>query len=142
MTTTLAPEAPTPTTVGPHGAAYPVWHCSNCQRANDGLRHTCRYCHTHRPCDHVTGGHTCGATPTGMYTHGPKCPDHAPTGAQAGRGVRVHLQRRAAGDTLWAASRLGILTHELGRCARCGQHCHRYGDGGGPLCAGCQAGGT
>ncbi len=64
---------------GTGAEAWPIWHCPACRRPNDQLRHTCRYCAAHRPCEHVADGRRCGAVPVGMYPNGPKCGEHGPT---------------------------------------------------------------
>ncbi|MCX4707156.1 hypothetical protein [Streptomyces sp. NBC_01373] len=44
----------------------------------------------------------------------------------------------AASETPYAAAvRLGCSIEQLGYCARCQGYCHRYGQGGGPLCPPC-----
>lgn len=58
--------------------AWPVWHCPTCRAANDNLRHTCRPCAAHRPCEHADSTARCGATPVHLYPDGPKCDRHGP----------------------------------------------------------------
>lgn len=81
----------------------------------------------------------CGATlGVRLYIGGYRCPAHTPA-ALAGRpepgGHRPPLRSAAResptpGAHEWPAD-------ETGRCARCRRPCHRYGNGGNPLCASC-----
>lgn len=82
----------------------------------------------------------CGAT-TGvrLFICGWRCPEHTPAALAGHPELDAHhtpiRPTRSAPPNddhrTWPAN-------ETGRCARCRRLCHRYGQGGGPLCAGCR----
>lgn len=53
--------------------ALGTWPCPPAGHVNDGMRHTCRDCGAHRPCEHWDGTRHCGAVPVHMYPDGPRC---------------------------------------------------------------------
>ncbi|GAA2034630.1 hypothetical protein GCM10009839_38950 [Catenulispora yoronensis] len=74
-----------------------------------------------------------------LYHCGYRCPPHTPA-ALAGRPEAdeyvptpkpVSAPAQTSEAFPWPAD-------ETGRCATCQRPCHRYGNGGGPLCAGCR----
>lgn len=82
----------------------------------------------------------CGTT-TGvrLYISGYRCAAHTPA-ALAGHpepGEHKPPLRNASSAPPQASETHEWPADETGRCARCRHPCHRYGDGGNPLCASC-----
>ena len=77
--------------------AFVIWRCPPNGHVNDQMRHVCRDCGAHRPCEHWDGARHCGAAPVHMYNDGPRCAEHrVPTEAPARRGPAASVGGRLA----------------------------------------------